>query len=343
MLCPPRLRSLVFVLGLCLAAPPALAQELSAEQRGTVVDQLIRAAELEGEDRRAFLAQLAAEAPDPDLAAAFVRARQAATDDATLDGIVRAALDSPESAEGEPTAEPMPTPEPPASEPALALPAGQSPPPRERPAPDSAAVVQRPRSNLDQIRNYQANYLELAKETNVHGGGATYVRTGWWGWRGRWRGGVAVVPNAVYTTQSWAVYQASRRLDVPEFFDIIGEEDRALSLSRDINRYRRTSTALYVTGAVGLITSIVGWYGSRFGATPAIRDQYALAGLAGTGVSLVGFIGGAIPASRARHTEVDFPYVIEHSAAKRKVNQHNEELRQDLGLSERDALRAEDD
>ncbi len=89
------------------------------------------------------------------------------------------------------------------------------------------------------------------------------------------------------------------------------------------------------------MTTVVGWYGSRFGETPAIRQNYSLAGLAGSGVSLVGFIGGAIPSARARHTRYDFPYVTDSKTAQSEIDAYNERLRTELGLSTADVMRAE--
>lgn len=318
-------------------ADVAAAEPLAAEERAQVVELLVKAAELEGEARRTYLSALVDSAASPAVAAAMTAARAAATDSATLDQIVSAALGAPQ-----PTTEPVAPVAPVApSQPALAVPVGATPP---RPGtalavPPASPVPSPRRANLDAIRSYQADYLRLDNETEYHGGGGTYVGTG--GWRGRWHTGV-VIPNPVYTTQTWAVYQSARRLQVPEFFAHIGDIERADSLSKQIKRQQTTSVGLYVFGGAGIAAMIAGAYGSRYAPSPQQRYQWTMASVGGLCASLVGLVGGSIPAARARHNRHDFPYVIDHDSALREVQEYNDRLRGELGLTTQDVLRAED-
>jgi hypothetical protein len=198
------------------------------------------------------------------------------------------------------------------------------------------STVMRP-PDMAAIRDYQARSLRLGTETELHGGGATYI--GGWGGR-RWSYGV-VVPNPVYTTRTWAVYQGAERLEVPEFYRTIGDVGRATELETTIARQKSAATALYTLGVGGLAASIAGWYGSRYSATPPQRQQWMLVGLGGTCAAFVGFVGGSIPSSRLRHSKYDFPYVIDHDAAQREVDAHNERVRRELGLSPQDVMQAE--
>jgi hypothetical protein len=329
---------LALVIGLFGNAGVASAQDLGADQRAVVVDTLIKTAEMKGEERRRFLAAEAAASADPTVSAALIRAHSAASDSASLDEVVRAALTAPAPGAAAPVVAPPAAA--PSATPPLAVPVGvPMPPPPGVSMPQLAipgSTVMRP-PDMAAIRDYQARSLRMGTETELHGGGATYI--GGWGGR-RWSYGV-VVPNPVYTTRTWAVYQGAERLEVPEFFRAVGDVDRATELETTIGRQKSVATALYTVGVGGLAASIAGWYGSRYSATPAQRQQWMLAGLGGTCAAFVGFVGGSIPSSRLRHSKYDFPYVIDHDAAQREVDAHNERVRRELGLSPQDVMQAE--
>lgn len=131
------------------------------------------------------------------------------------------------------------------------------------------------------------------------------------------------------------LYRGPDRLDVPAFLALVGEHDRAEALDVRISRDRRAATWLFALGGVGTLTAIVGIAGlERFGASGSdVGRTNMLLFAGGSAAMTIGFLGGSIPATRARRMNRRPLTTLELAELLAWQQAYNERLRVDLGLT----------
>lgn len=196
--------------------------------------------------------------------------------------------------------------------------------------------------HLSALRKYSAQHLTLRTETDLRGGGTTYVggvtvggyRAGPFGGVGwGWSVPGVVVTEPPETVRGWGVYQGPQRLTVPELLRAAGETQRAEDLEASIHKADTAAhiwTGVAAVGLAGLITGSVGL------ATTDNADQALLwnrVALAGTGLTITGLLGGSLPASKAGRLTHQVPASLTLPETQALVEKQNEALRGELGLS----------
>jgi hypothetical protein len=243
------------------------------------------------------------------------RAPQSAEDDAPL-ALPVDEVHAP--APGVPARQPGTPPERP-----LAIPRGGNEPP------------QRSAARLQALKQYQRERVSVGTELAFHSGGAP-VRVGFGGpWYGMgW--GMFVANPTIYTSRTDAVYKGTSRLDMPDFLGTVGARDLRADLERDILRANRSSNVWNTVVGLGIAGVVVGSFG--YSEAEYVRDrdamiyynQIALGGLTAT---IGGLIGSSVASSRSFRLRRNPSYSIGFSEAEQLAEEHNERLRQGLGLT----------
>lgn len=296
-------------------AAPALA--LKGEEKVRVETVLATLSDTTGEPRRAALLELLAGEDTPAVKAALARALAVAYDDDAPHEEVRAAalgLKSPEQLRAEKEAA------------------------RRAQAQAAAQAEIDAAERLAALREYKAQRLSIREETELRGGGVSSVYQPGYGVTAGTGVMQPVITDPYYTVQTWAVYEGDQRLSVPDYLLLTGQEELAEALLLDIQRSERQSKLLYGMGVAGVVLSGVGVIG-QINSTDA--DSYALyrgAALGGVVLAVGGFVGGSLPASRARGLQEDVGYRFTVEQVQPRLDAYNEQLRRDLGLSAQDVL-----
>ncbi len=182
---------------------------------------------------------------------------------------------------------------------------------------------------LADVLAFRDQHLQIREVQTVIPGTVSVMRSGW-GWGRRpWRGYAWDTRDVIRTPpevmHEWVVFQGPQRLTVPEFLDVVGRHGEADALMERITRSEKTSRSF---GA----------------ATPAATppDQqptFSAIGLGGLGTAILGGLVSSVSASRSATLAHDFPSAIDLEVASEEVREHNEELRERLGVSPRTAYR----
>lgn len=311
----------------------ATADEVPPQQRGGLVDAIISCSAEDSGTVEDCIRKMAESEEDENLAEALNKAADATTPDATMDQIVQAAF-----ASSEPESKPSAIVEIkegsiiPVSEAPLAIPmtSGAGAPPRNAPS-STSTVKAKDRSNLEEIRSYQAHYLKVDQDLNLRLGTA-YVRRGW----GPYRTQVRIVrPSSA--TRSWAVYQSGHRLDVPEFFAYIGNAERSNQLTDQVNTHQRSARNWYILSGAGFVSAFYGMNANE----SAQRGNNVSLIAGGLVAAIVGSAVGSSRASDAATIQTSYPNSLSHEETLNTVDKYNEDLRQELGLSDSEVTRAE--
>lgn len=213
------------------------------------------------------------------------------------------------------------------ADPTAPAPAVQAPTPSPpRPGPMSP-------EKLEALRRYQAERLAIRGETEVHGGGARAVWVGgWWGPRWGPHTTVAVVPEPVFATRTWGIYQGPQRLQVPTAMEMSGDP-QAAALQQTIDRKKRASRAWYTAAGIGGGVAVASLFGQLNADDRVEYTNWQLAGVAGVGTAVVGLLGAGGPAGEARALERYPSRSMTPAEARALVDRHNDRLRQELGLT----------
>lgn len=213
-----------------------------------------------------------------------------------------------------------------AQQPPLAVPAGPSTVTPEK---------------LRALRMYKANRLTLQDETELRGGGAWSMGGVWgpgwggpgWGWGG-YTGPVMVDP--ITQVRTWGIYQGPERVDVPTFLEMAGATERKQDLETEVARLKKRTTAWGTLAALGGAAVVSGLVGMSASDEIEQYRTWNIVSLGGTGVLTAGLIGTSFPRGRASSLR-KYPSASMTSAqAQTLVDDHNEGLREELGLSAAD-------
>ncbi|MCB9699483.1 MAG: hypothetical protein H6738_22055 [Alphaproteobacteria bacterium] len=218
----------------------------------------------------------------------------------------------------------------------LAIPASGRPPalPPVADGPPSVANAYDPRA----VREYREHHLSVRTITE------TWYTTTWGpGWGYGWGWGPAWPQTWVHRDQRVLLFEGRRVIDVPTALSTLGDVPAQQQLLRRISNQRTASTALTSVGFVGMAATLVGLVGFDQARTLEEAETWSVVSGAGAGVMLVGLIGGAFPAARARTLLMDPSATFQPGEAERRFREHDDQLAAALGLSpaQVDAIEAE--
>ena len=242
-------------------------------------------------------------------------------------------------------------PEPPeADDPPLALPVDQvhAPAPERAPAaePEQPLAIPghrappRSAAQLQALRQYQRERVSVNTEVNFRvSGPPASVGVGFGGpWHGMYWG-MRVSNPYVYTSRTHATYQGTTRLDVDDFLGTVGAGDLRSNLERDILNANRATTTWNVLAGVGVATIVAGYMGMSEASHARDEDayyRYSSVALGGTGLTSGGLIGSSGTSSRAFRLRRYPSESIGVTQAEELADTHNNQLRQQLGLTPED-------
>lgn len=195
---------------------------------------------------------------------------------------------------------------------------------------------------LAALRRYRAEHLSLRSETDLRGGGTTVVsgvtvggyRTGPFGGVGYgWTVPGMVISEPPETVRGWGVYQGPQRLTVPELLAATGETQRAKDLSARIHKAETAKSVWMGVAGVGAAGLVTGLFGLMLSDDDGQALTWSRVAMAGTGVTLTGVFGGAFPAAKAGRLTHEVPETLTLPETQALVDQQNEALRGELGLT----------
>jgi len=206
---------------------------------------------------------------------------------------------------------------------------------QDQPAPSPTAPSQElTAERLRTLRAYRSQRLEIRSVTEMTGGG-TSMTPGWG------VGGVQIYSEPIRTVHSWAVFRGPAQVQLPEYYELLGDVERAQSLRRRIRRNRTAAASLYALSGAGAVSAVVGFVGLNAPGTGIDNRTYSWMITGGLVGMLVGSLGGGIPASRASTLQSDHTKVLDPHEAQFEIDAYNERLRRDLGVTPEDAARVE--
>lgn len=215
-----------------------------------------------------------------------------------------------------------------AQEQTLAIPAGKEP--------THSVSAQVSDSDFKAIQQFRSEHLEIRTITNWRGGGATVVHHGWWGPRYGPHVGIGTVyRQPVVAEHTYAVFQGPTRLNVPQYLDVVGDP-REDDWRRRIDNNRRWSAGFTGLGVMGGVATIVGVIGGSMNRDFDRRDDWDLVTLSGIGGLVIGFGGASATSSRAFTLQTNYN-LLGWDNTRNQVDDYNDALRQDLGISPQQA------
>jgi hypothetical protein len=173
---------------------------------------------------------------------------------------------------------------------------------------------------------FDAQHLEIRQITSR-------VTVGYGGYRFWGMGGVPVYRSTGYYEAFWGVYRGYQIQTGPEFFDLIGEPERAHDLRRRISRRRVEATSLYSLAAAGLIGAVIGGYQSEMAINGTQYAQGVTLSTVGVSMAVVGVLGAGIPQMKAQDLNYQVGRSLPYDETVRAVFTYNEALRNELGSS----------
>ena len=235
-----------------------------------------------------------------------------------------------------------------ATDPPLAVPVSPTteqhapvPEPLAIPGPVRAAPQPPQQPSVDRLyalRQYQRERLDVRGEVEFHGGGAR-VHTGVAFGYGRPHHGPrigVVVADPITTTRTWGVYKGPTRLDVPEFLGTIGDTEQQRQLELEITRAERAARSWRIVGGAGIGAMVVGYVGMNTAPDPVTFWQYNSLSVTGLIATVGGFAISSIPAGKALRKRRYPSESLGVAEAQRLADEHNDRLRQSLGLTPTD-------
>ena len=285
--------------------PPALTQ--AQQDRSELEGILAGAAVLSGTERVDYFAARVGSGSTPQVNAGLARALAVAyTQDAPHEGVRDAALQV------------------------------------QRPGPVAAVDPEAQRAlaaaRLVDMRAYKAERLVVREETEIRGGGSSPQITG--GIGGGWGSpmGVPINSDPLYSVQTWGIYQGKRRLTVPEYLELTEQDDLSQALELDIQRSKRQSQVLYGIGVAGVVAAGAGVVGQVTAADAERATLYRRTATLGVVAAIGGFVGGSIPAARAKELEQEVDFRFTPEQVQPRLDAYNEVLRLRIGLSADDVM-----
>lgn len=200
--------------------------------------------------------------------------------------------------------------------------------PPEPVAPEPAPVV-----TPEQWRQYRESRLRVGR-SRLYWRPRTWLGGAWTFHRGpaTIHVGGAVPVEPVSPGGAWAVFEDRRRLQVPEYLDLVGNDALYRDLTGDIRRAGTWSDvwlATVVAGAVATVGGTIAFYEAR-----DIQARYTADAVAGLGI--LGMIGGAIgrniTVSRVHDLRYRFGRTLDLADTRSEVEAYNRALKKRLGL-----------
>jgi hypothetical protein len=199
---------------------------------------------------------------------------------------------------------------------------GKGPPPAGELSPD----------RLKALRAYKNQSLSIRRETELQGGGARVGTSMAYG-----MGPVIMTQHVttapVYTVRTWGIYRGPERINMPRFLELVGDEAGHASLVEEIERkYKQAKTGFTVAGAGG-VGLFMGIMGMSVATTESSWYTWNVVALGGSLTGLGGMVAGSLPASRATQLTRHPRTSTTPEEAQVLIDEHNEALRDRLGLS----------
>ena len=195
-------------------------------------------------------------------------------------------------------------------------------------------------ARLQALKQYQRERIGIGTEVQFHASGPP-VSVGFGGpWYGlRW--GMVVSNPYLYTSSTHGIYKGTVRMDVPTFLGEVGQSELQYSLQQDILRANRYTTVWNVVTGIGVTGLVVGAVGMS--AAWDVREYYSYSNMASTGLltTITGLIGSSITSSKSVRLRRYPSASVGVDEAERLADAHNEQLRQELGLSAEDVWNVE--
>jgi hypothetical protein len=186
------------------------------------------------------------------------------------------------------------------------------------------------------IRGYRERELTLAEITrsSIDYGYTYVVFDPYWGptpW----------VQPAVSPRRELVVLQGEAPLDVPQTLGALGDLDARDDLLQQIRRKQRASRLGFVVGLGGMVAASVGLAQMDQATDSREFTTWSQVTAGGVGALVAGFVGGAIPSSRAHRLQHDVEATFELPTLEREIEEHNAALAKQLGLSRAEVARIE--
>jgi hypothetical protein len=150
--------------------------------------------------------------------------------------------------------------------------------------------------------------------------------------------GVPMSTDPLDTVQTWGIYQGKRRLTVPEYLEITDQDALAEALELDIQRSKRQSRVLYGIGVGGVVAAGAGVVGQVSTDDVDRYTLYRTTATLGVVAAIAGFVGGSIPAARAKELEQEAGFRFTPEQVQPRLDAYNEALRLRIGLSAEDVM-----
>lgn len=200
-----------------------------------------------------------------------------------------------------------------------------------------------PDQRFDALMSFRHQHLDIRGSTRWQGGGATVLHGSWgwgpyhgWGWG--W-GPSVVIRQPLEPDNDWAVYQGVKRLSVPSYLEQVGDQLRLSALEQDIQRTSRNEKIGYGVGGVGAAATVVGFVASAWAESHQELMTWNTVATGGICAAVVGVMAGSSAASRGRRLQTDFRATVAYDDTRAQVDDYNERLRRELGLSKADVYR----
>lgn len=208
--------------------------------------------------------------------------------------------------------------------------------------PGRSSSAPRSADRLQALKQYQRERIGIGTEVQFHAAGPP-VTVGFGGpWYGmRW--GMVVANPYVHTSRTHSIYKGTVRMEVPSFLGEVGQSDLQHSLQQDILRANRFTTAWNVVTGIGVAGLVVGSVGMSAAWDARSPDYYSYSTMASTGLltTLTGLLGSSITSAKSIRLRRYPSASIGVDEAERMADAHNDQLRQDLGLTPEDVWNVE--
>ena len=151
-----------------------------------------------------------------------------------------------------------------------------------------------------------------------------------------------MVSQEATITRTWAVYEGSARVDVPQYFALAGQDEDRRDLMGRITLKRWLGRAYYGAAVAGVGAVVFSAVAVNLTADDAQKNSIERVGGTGLVVAVVGLIGGSLPTAHASRLEADYAVSnIDIGSAQQVVDVQNEALRIELGVTPDEALQVE--
>jgi hypothetical protein len=183
---------------------------------------------------------------------------------------------------------------------------------------------------LAALRTYKAQRLQVRAETEYRGGGVSTFSSMSYGYPQAMGTGV-IIAEPISTFRTWGVYRGPERLSTPDFLTLTNAIKQRDSLVAEIDKSRRASKIWFTGAGLGMAAIVTGIVGMGAGGVDTYA-QYNSVALVGTTVTIGCLLGASFPAAKASKLYRYPGASMNTDAANGLAHEHNEQLRQKLGI-----------